>query len=81
MTRYEQLTEEQKKCIDSAVKNLDIDIIEFLDYGEEIKLNDKVTLSHYFEDDVIVMRLTKEWIEVFKVLYNNEEDKIIYESL
>lgn len=81
MTAFEKLTKNQRKDIEKGVDLVTIEKLKSLDYGEDIELTEEVTLSHYCEDDVIVLNLTKEWEEVFQVLYNEDSNEIIFEDL
>ena len=81
MTIIETLTEDQQEDVFNAADLVTIDLLESLDYGEEIQLTDKMTLSHYCEDEIIVLNLTEEWEEVFQIQYNTETEEIIFESL
>ena len=81
MTIIETLTEDQQEDVFNAADLVTIDLLKSLDYGEEIQLTDKMTLSHYCEDEIIVLNLTEEWEEVFQILFNAETKEIIFESL
>ena len=81
MAIIETLTEDQQEDVFNAADLITIDLLESLDYGEEIKLTDKMTLSHYCEDDIIVLNLTEEWEEVFQVQYTTETGQIDFEAL
>ena len=73
MTTYETLTTTQQTEVDKAISLIEISDIKALSYGEDVELTKEVCLSHYCEDDVIVLNLTKEWIEVFQVLYSDND--------
>mgnify|MGYP003633421906 FL=1 len=81
MTVFETLTKSQQAEILKAKKLVTIKDIDALSYGEDIELTNQVCMSHYCEDDVIVLNLTEEWIEVFQILFNVEEEEIIFESI
>ena len=81
MAIIETLTEDQQEDVFNAADLITIDLLESLDYGEEIKLTDKMTLSHYCEDDIIVLNLTEEWEEVFQIQYTTETGQIDFEAL
>jgi flagellin-specific chaperone FliS len=68
-----------KILLNEAMNKITIELINSLDYGEEIKLNKKYTLYHYCEDDIIVLNETKNWEEVFQIMTKDEE--IIFEKL
>lgn len=81
MTKFETLTEDQKSAILEAKNLVTIENLTSLDYGEDLEITDKVTLSHYCEDDIIVLNLSEEWEEVFQILFNTETSEIIFESI
>ncbi len=81
MTIIETLTEDQQEHVFNAADLITIDLLESLDYGEEIELTDKMTLSHYCEDDIIVLNLTEKWEEVFQIQYTTETGQIDFEAL
>lgn len=67
------------KLLDEAMDKVTIELINSLDHGEEIELNEKYTLYHYTEEDIIVLNETEEWQEVFQIMTDGE--KIIFENL
>ena len=83
------VTDNLNKCLmsllDNAIEQIDIKLLNSLDYGEERPLNDKYTLYHYTEDDVIVINQTldedgnEDWTELFQVL--NDGSTITFEQL
>ena len=81
MTIIETLTEDQQEDVFNAADLVTIDLLKSLDYGEEIQLTDKMTLSHYCEDEIIVLNLTEEWEEVFQIQYTTETGQIDFEAL
>ena len=81
MTIFETLTKSQQTEILKAKKLVTIKDLDALSYGEDIELTGKVCLSHYCEDDVIVLNLTEEWVEVFQILFDTETKEIIFESI
>tara|TARA_R110000737_G_scaffold313607_1_gene323130 strand:- start:167 stop:409 length:243 start_codon:yes stop_codon:yes gene_type:complete len=80
MSTYLNLTNEQRNEIDKAVKLVNIKDIRGLSYGEDLELTSQVCLSHYCEEEVIVLNLTDEWIEVFQI-QNYKDDEVIFETL
>jgi len=80
-TTFQRLTEDQQSAILEAKNLVTIENLMSLDYGEDLEITDKVTLSHYCEDDIIVLNLTEEWEEVFQILYSTETEEIIFETL
>lgn len=65
--------------LDEAKKKITFEMLEALQYGDEIKLNDKYTLYHYCEEDIIVIVQSEPWEEILQVLYS--KDEIIFEQL
>ena len=80
MSTYENLSNEQRNEIDKAVKLVTIKDIRELNFGEDLELTKEVCLSHYCEDEVIVLNLTNEWLEVFQI-QNYKDEQIIFEAL
>jgi|TARA_R110001606_G_scaffold92925_1_gene206302 hypothetical protein len=80
MNTYSNLTNEQRNEIDKAVKLVNIKDIRELNFGEDLELTEEVCLSHYCEDEVIVLNLTNEWIEVFQI-QNYKDEEVIFETL
>ena len=81
MTTFETLTEDQQNEVLKATNLVTIEDLNALSYGEDLELTNKVCLSHYCEEDIIVLNLTEEWEEVFQILFNAETKEIIFESL
>ena len=69
---------EPKKLIE-AIDSLTIELINNLEHGEEVQLNDEYTLYHYCEDDIIVINETEQWEEIFQILLDG--DKITLEHI
>ena len=72
MTVLETLTEEQRISLEDVQDKVTVEMLNSLENGEEIELNDYFTLYSYTEDDCIVIVLTEEWIDVLQVLYYSE---------
>ncbi|MCP4551887.1 MAG: hypothetical protein GY834_07585 [Bacteroidetes bacterium] len=81
MTTFETLTEDQRSAILEAKNLVTIEDLSALSYGEDLELTNKVCLSHYCEDDIIVLNLSEEWEEVFQILFNTDTEEIIFESI
>lgn len=79
MEAVHTLTSEQLAKLEEAKDKITLQMMESLEHGEEIELNDTFTLYHYTEEDVFVLVTSEEWQEVFQVM--TEEEKIIFESL
>ena len=65
--------------LEKAIANITVEELISLEYGEERLLNNKYTLYHYYEDDIITINETEEWTEILQVMYN--KDKVIFENL
>lgn len=81
MTAFENLTDKQQAEILEAMDLVTIDKITSLDYGEDLEITKNVCLSHYCEDDIIVLNLIEEWEEVFQIVFSSQTKEIIFESL
>ena len=81
MTTFETLTEDQQNEVLEATNLVTIENLNALSYGEEIDLTNEVCLSHYCEEDIIVLKLTEECEEIFQILFNAKTKEIIFESL
>ena len=81
MTTFETLSKEQRIEIEKAIDLVNIKDLNELSYGEDLELTNQVCLSHYCEDEVIVLNLTEEWIEVFQILFDTDTKEIIFESI
>lgn len=69
--------------LQDALDKVTIPMLNSLEYGQEIELNDTYTLYHYTEDDCVSIVETEEWNEVLAVLWDklNIEYDVIDESL
>ncbi len=72
--------------LENAIEQIDTKLLNSLDYGEEKPLNDKYTLYHYTEENVIVINQTldedgnEDWTELFQVLFD-DDSSIVFEQL
>ena len=80
MSTYEKLTNEQRSEIDKAIKLVNIKDIRALNFGEDLELTPEVCLSHYCEEEVIVLNLTNEWIEVYQI-QSYKDEHVIFETI
>jgi hypothetical protein len=64
---------------EEALNLVTVEIIKSLTYGQEYQLNDKYCLYHYSEDDLIVLNDSEEWVELYTVLFNPENNEVIFE--
>jgi hypothetical protein len=81
MSTYSKLSNKQRNEIDKAINLVTIKDLNELSYGEDLELTNQVCLSHYCEDDVIVLNLTEEWIEVYQIMFDTDTKEIIFEAL
>ena len=81
MSTFANLTPQQRIEIEKAIKLVTIKDLNELSYGEDLELTNQVCMSHYCEDDVIVLNLTEEWIEVFQIMFDTGTKEIIFEAL
>ena len=80
-TAYGHLSDLHQSQIDEAVKKVTLKELNSLDYGEDIEISENVVLSHYCEDEVVVLNIEDEWIEVYQFLWDNETNQIQIETL
>lgn len=60
---------------DDAVSKITLEMMTSMDYGDEVKLNEKYYLYHYCEDDYIGLRhVDFECEDIYAVLYGITED-------
>jgi len=67
--------------LENALDQVTIEMLESLEYGEEIELNEEYTLYHYIEDDLISVFRTEDWEELFAVMYDKKTKEIVFEQL
>lgn len=75
--------------LQEALDKVTIPMLNDLQYGEELKLNDKYTLYRYHDDDSMGFQCvsiveTKYWLEVLAVLwddFNIQYDVLNYEAV
>lgn len=78
-TAIDLLTEDQRSSLEAAKNKVTIEMLNALDYGEDIDLNELFVLSHYCEDEIVVINLKAEWNEILQVQWS--DDDIIFEEL
>ena len=69
----------EAKKLNEALEKINIEMLNNLEYGDEIELNQNYTLYHYCEDDIVVVNETKNWNEIYQVLWNDKD--ITFEKL
>ena len=70
-----------KSQIDEAIKKVTLKELNLLSYGEDIEISENVVLSHYCEDEIVVLNILDKWIEVYQYLWDNDTKKIQIETL
>ena len=53
-----------------ALNGINVQLLNSLEYGDEIQLNDLYSLYHYSEDDCVVVNRTDDWTELVQVLWD-----------
>lgn len=74
-----ELTKELRLSLDDAFDKITVDMINSLDYGEDLEVNENFTISHHSEEDCITLVLTEDWDEVYSVM-TDEDGQITFES-
>ena len=57
MAQYDELSNIHKTQIDEAIKKVTLKDLNLLSYGEEILISENVVLSHYCEDEIVVLNI------------------------
>ena len=83
MTVLETLTSQQHIALEDVQNKITLNKLASLKYGDEEKLNEFITLYHYYEEDIIVLCLDygDNWEEILQILWDREFDEIIFEAL
>tara|TARA_R100000808_G_C2120009_1_gene131528 strand:+ start:266 stop:487 length:222 start_codon:yes stop_codon:yes gene_type:complete len=68
-----------EELIEDALSKITLEMLNNLEYGEGIELNEEYILYHYFDSEVVEVNHTATWDNMFAVLWSNEE--IIFEQL
>ena len=68
MTKVTKITELLQDAMDKVTLDFN-----GLSYGQELELNDKYTLYHYTDEDIVVINETEEWNEILQVMTNGNE--------
>ena len=64
-----------------ALNGINIQLLNSLEYGDEIQLNDLYSLYHYSEDDCVVVNRTQDWTELVQVLWDEDDNSILFEVI
>ena len=64
-----------------ALNGINIQLLNSLEYGDEIQLNDLYSLYHYSEDDCAVVNRTQDWTELVQVLWDEDDNSILFEVI
>lgn len=59
-----------------AINRITLDLLESLEYGDTIALNERYALYHYFDDEAVVIVRTDTWDELACVQWNLEKDDL-----
>ena len=70
-----------KSLLDQALESITVEMLEELDYSEELELNENYTLYHYCEDDIVVVNELPNWDEIFQVLWDSSTKEITFEKV
>jgi len=68
-----------KDLLQDAIDKIDANLLNTLDYGDEIDLNDEYTLYHYAEEEIIVLVKTEEWEEIYQLAYYKDAQILLEE--
>lgn len=63
----------KKSLLDQALESITVKMLNKLEYGEELELNESYTLYHYCEEDIVVVNELPNWDEIFQVLWNDKD--------
>lgn len=76
------LSESTLRKLEDAQDKITLDILDKLEYGEEVRLNDLIVLYKYSSEDVVVLNLATddEWEEILQLQWD-DEGNIEYEAL
>ena len=55
-----------------AMERVNVDMVQAMEHGEEIVLNNEYTLYKYAEEDIVMLLKSEEWEEVASVVINGE---------
>lgn len=55
-----------------AMERINVAMVQAMEHGEEIELNNEYTLYKYAEEDIVMLLKTEEWEEVASVTINGE---------
>ena len=64
-----------------ALNGINIQLLNSLEYGDEIQLNNLYSLYHYSEDDCVVVNRTDDWTELVQVLWDEDDNSILFEVI
>ena len=64
-----------------ALNGINVQLLNSLEYGDEIQLNDLYSLYHYSEDDCVVVNRTDDWTELVQVLWDEDDNSILFEVI
>lgn len=53
-----------------AMERINVTMVQAMEHGEEIELNNKYTLYKYVDEDIVMLLKSEEWEEVASVTIN-----------
>lgn len=76
------LSESTLRKLEDAQDKIKLDMLDNLEYGEEVRLNDLFILYKYSSEDIVVLNISTEdeWEEVLQLQWD-DEGNIEYEAL
>ena len=83
MIPFEDLVIKMKEAMTPITEKVTVDMVQSLNYGESMMLDDTHELYHYTEDDIIVINRLEddEHTELYQVLIDYETLKLEFEKL
>lgn len=81
---FDEETEEQtpiEKSLNEACDLVTVEMLNNIQNGEEIKLNENFTLYYYLEDEIFVLNHTETWTEILAVMYGEDNKTVEFEQL
>tara|TARA_R110000868_G_C10882398_1_gene763057 strand:+ start:697 stop:936 length:240 start_codon:yes stop_codon:yes gene_type:complete len=79
MAAIDNLSATDIQNLEDAKEMVTHDLINKLDYGKEIILNDSFRLYHYIEEEIIVIVFTDIWEQILQVM--SDDGEITFEVL
>lgn len=67
--------------LEDAQSKVTIDMLNNIENGEEIQLNEDFTLYYYLEDELLTINHTETWTEITAVMYGVNNETVEFEEL